>query len=95
MRRRTLLVVLAGLAAAFVALVIFLTGWPAGPFLVTRGNYDRIGLGQSLRETWTILGPPGDYTTGPIELPRSAELLAPAARPRGSSLCQWVSETPQ
>jgi hypothetical protein len=34
---------------------------------ITRQNYDRIELGMSRAEVQAILGPAGDYTTGPVD----------------------------
>jgi hypothetical protein len=62
MRRRTLLVVLAGLAVVVAVGVILL--WPRAD-RVTRENYDRIHEGMSRAEVEAILGPPGDYRNGP------------------------------
>jgi hypothetical protein len=33
---------------------------------ITRKNFDRIAKGMSAGEVQVILGPPGDYTTGPV-----------------------------
>jgi hypothetical protein len=63
MRRRKLLLVLAGLAVVFCAAGAFLL-W-VQPSSVTRENCDRIKAGMSRAEVEAILGPPGDYTTGP------------------------------
>jgi hypothetical protein len=65
MRRRTLLVVLAGLAMVVAAgAVVF---WPR-PELITPENFERIRVGMSQVEVEAILGgPPGDYTTGEID----------------------------
>jgi hypothetical protein len=64
MRRRKLIgaVGLAVLIAvgAFVA-------WPR-PQRITREKFDRIQDGMSRAEVEAILGPPGDYTTGPLEM---------------------------
>jgi hypothetical protein len=69
MRRRTLLVVLAGLAVVGAAGVVL---WPRPRLRITRENlerikegYDRIERGMTLSEVVDILGPPGDYRTGP------------------------------
>jgi hypothetical protein len=70
MRRRTLLVVLAGLAVVVAAGVIVF--WPredrvtraTPPSRITRENFDRICEGMSRAEVETILGPIGDYRTG-------------------------------
>jgi hypothetical protein len=66
MRRRKLLVALAGLAVVVAAGVIAL--WPTRPNRVTRENYDRIQIGMTRAEVEAILGPPGDYTTRPQTL---------------------------
>jgi hypothetical protein len=66
MRRRTLLVVLVGLAVVVGAGAVVL--WPqARPDRVTRENYDRIEDGMGHAEVEAILGPPGDYRTVPTE----------------------------
>jgi hypothetical protein len=64
MRRRTLLVVVAGLAAVVAAGVVVL--WPRNELVspITRENYERVRLGMSLVEVMHILGPPGDNRTG-------------------------------
>jgi hypothetical protein len=64
MRRRTLLVALVGLAV--VVAVGALVMWPRAN-RVTRENYDRIQIGMSRGDVEAILGPPGDYRTGPGE----------------------------
>jgi hypothetical protein len=63
MRRRTLLVVLAGLAVVVAAVAVVL--WPRPPSRITRANYDRIRAGMTRAEVETILGPPGDYRSAP------------------------------
>jgi hypothetical protein len=63
MRRRTLLVVLSGLAAVVAAGVVVL--WPRPPSRVTQENFGRIREGMSRAEVEAILGPAGDYRTGP------------------------------
>jgi hypothetical protein len=62
MRRRKLLVVLAGLAAMVAAGVVVL--WPPQN-RITQENFDRVREGMSRAEVEAILGPPGDYSTGP------------------------------
>jgi hypothetical protein len=61
MRRRTLLVALAGLAVVVAVGVAGL--WPRAD-RVTRANYDRIQFGMTPAEVEAILGPPGDCRTG-------------------------------
>ena len=70
MRRRKVLVVLAGLAVALAGLAVGVTAgafmlWPR-PSRVTRENFERIKKGMSRAEVEAILGPPGDSTTGPL-----------------------------
>jgi hypothetical protein len=67
MRRRTLLVLLAGLAVVVAARVIVL--WQQ-PDRITRENCDRIREGMTRAEVEAILGPPGDYTTWPTDITR-------------------------
>jgi hypothetical protein len=64
MRRRTLLVALAGLAVVVGAGTVVL--WPRAD-RITLENFDRIKKGMRRAEVEAILGPPGDYTTGPTE----------------------------
>jgi outer membrane protein assembly factor BamE (lipoprotein component of BamABCDE complex) len=73
MRRRKLLLVLAGLAVAVAAGVVVL--WPR-PERITREDYDRIRPGMTRAEVEAILGPPGDYRNGPTypDLPRPITL---------------------
>jgi len=61
MRRRTLLVALAGLAVVVAVGVVVL--WPRAD-RITRENFERIREGMSRAEVEAILGPPGDYRTG-------------------------------
>jgi hypothetical protein len=66
MRRRTLLVVLAGLAVV-VATGVFVL-WPkAQPDRITQENFARVADGMSHAEVEAILGPPGDHRTAPTE----------------------------
>jgi hypothetical protein len=64
MRRRTLLVLLVGLAVVGAAGVVVL--WPTRPTRptrITRENCYRIKEGMSRAEVEAILGPPGDHRT--------------------------------
>jgi hypothetical protein len=65
MRRRKRLAALAGLAVVVAAWVIVL--WPR-PVRITKASYDRIREDMSRAEVYAILGPPGDYATGPQAL---------------------------
>jgi hypothetical protein len=65
MRRRTLLVALAGLAVVVAAGAVAL--WSRAD-RVTRANYERIQIGMTRADVEAILGPPGDYRSGPGEL---------------------------
>jgi hypothetical protein len=63
MRRRTLLVALAGLAVVVAAgAVVF---WPPidPASRITQENFERIRPGMTMAEVTAMLGPPGDYKT--------------------------------
>jgi hypothetical protein len=62
MRKCKLLVVLAGLAVVVAVGVVVL--WPRAD-RVTRENFDCIRKGMTPQEVEGLLGPPGDYSTGP------------------------------
>jgi hypothetical protein len=64
MRRRKLLVALAGLTVVVAAGAVAL--WSRAD-RVTRDNVGRIRKGMSREEVGAILGPPGDYRAGPTE----------------------------
>jgi hypothetical protein len=64
MRRRKLLVALAGLVVVVAAGAV---GLRRRADRVTRANYDRILTGMSRADVETILGPPGDYATVPFD----------------------------
>ena len=64
MRRRNLLLVIAGLAVV-VSTAGAVVLWPQS-VRITATNYERIRVGMSRAEVEAILGPPGDYTNGPI-----------------------------
>jgi hypothetical protein len=69
MRRRKLLVALAGLAVVVAAGVVLLWPLPQPAVRVTPEKYDRIGNDvTTVAEIEALLGgPPGDYTTGPTD----------------------------
>jgi hypothetical protein len=70
MRRRKLLVALAGLAVVGAALAgkMLALELRARPIRITRENYHRIRYGMSRARVEAILGgPPGDYSTHPVE----------------------------
>jgi len=69
MRRRTLLVVLVVLAVLVAAGVVVL--WPRED-RITREKFDRICEGMSRAEVEAILGPPGDYSSGPLQYARTS-----------------------
>jgi hypothetical protein len=82
MRRRKLRWAVAGLAVALVVGGVFVL-W-LRPDRVTRANFDRLTSGMTRAEVVAILGPPGDYTTGPITS------LGPAEYP--PSVTVWVTD---
>jgi hypothetical protein len=55
---------IAGLAAIVAVGAVFLLTRPSR---ITRENFDRIHTGMRREEVRAILGPPGDYSTGPGE----------------------------
>jgi hypothetical protein len=62
MRRRNLLAaVTVGLLVAGAAFVL----WPR-PSRITRVNFEWVRVGTSRAKAEVLLGPPGDYTTGPV-----------------------------
>ncbi len=65
MRRRKLRWVLAGLAVLLLAVGGFVL-WPQSD-RITRENYDRIKIGMTIAEAEAILGPPGDFSSGPLK----------------------------
>jgi len=61
MRRRTVILGLAGLAVMFAVVAVVLR---PRPDRITREDYDRIRPGMTRAEVEAILGPPDDYRTG-------------------------------
>jgi hypothetical protein len=80
MRRRTLLVALAGLALVVGSGVFVL--WPrTASDRITRQQYDRIVSNMTPADVEAILGPPGDYRTGPTDdVPCTESALLKASR---------------
>jgi hypothetical protein len=64
MKRRVLVRALA-IGVAFVLLCSFIL-WPRQP-RVTQDRCARVRAGMTRAEVYEILGPPGDYSTGPVE----------------------------
>jgi outer membrane protein assembly factor BamE (lipoprotein component of BamABCDE complex) len=60
-QRRKLLLALAGLALVVAGTFVL---WPRAN-RITRENFDHIEKGMSRAQVESILGPPGDYRTGP------------------------------
>jgi hypothetical protein len=57
----------AAVAGLALTVAVVLALWPrAQPDRATRENLDRVRKGMSRAEVYAILGPPGDYTTGPM-----------------------------
>ena len=94
MRRRTLLVVLAGLAVVIVAGVVVLWPRPEPASRITVESFRRIRAGMTMAEAIAILGPPGDYTTlkiDPVPRPPQAYLGDGTVESAGSTW--WTSDT--
>jgi hypothetical protein len=69
MRRRKLIAAVVGLAVVAAGAVAL---WPDPSSRITRENVDRIREGMTRAEVVAILGPPGDYSSGPVRrVPRS------------------------
>ena len=85
MRRRTLLVALAGLAVVVAAGAVVL--WPRSR--ITQDDSDRIKIGMTRAEVQAILGPPGDHrTNAPPPRGRSGG----STRPSGTGGDRWVGD---
>jgi hypothetical protein len=84
------------LAAGLLALVgvAAFVAWPR-PDRITRENFDRIKVGMSRAEVEAILGPPGDYRTGPVAVLQdtgTSDLDTPYI-PRGLRDCAlWLDD---
>jgi hypothetical protein len=86
MRRRKLLVVLAGLAVVAAAGVVVLR---PREDRITRANYDRIQIGMSRAHVEAILGPQGDYTTAPVEAWGFFAYVSRGATDPGTPMSTW------
>jgi hypothetical protein len=60
------MVLTAGLALAAIGTFAL---WPSRAARLTHENVERIHVGMNRAEVEAILGPPGDYTTGPLTDP--------------------------
>jgi hypothetical protein len=82
MRRRKLLVVLAGLAVVVAVGAVVL--WPRGePDRITQANFDRIHEGMTRAEVETLLGPPNLTWAGLNNLQEEDFEPIPAIQPWG------------
>jgi hypothetical protein len=92
MRRRTLLVALAGLAVVVAAGAVVL--WPRlePPSRITQENCDQIREGMHQADVEAILGPPGDYTmAGPSNT--FFDTHGPIITHQGGGVsCFWVGD---
>jgi hypothetical protein len=97
MRRQQLIAALkrAVLVAALILVasgaVLPLVLW-LEPDPITRANFNRIKDGMRRAEVEAILGPPGDYTTGPVFLP-ALQQWAFLEELRDATFPQWYSDT--
>src|ERR1700722_7606055 len=92
MRRRKVLVTLVGLAVVAVGAFVL---WPR-KHRITRENYERIREGMSRAELEAILGPSGDYTTGPVLLnagTRSVIDIGDDGNPHDFPATEWRGDT--
>jgi hypothetical protein len=93
MRRRKLLVALAGLTVVLAARVVVL--WPPKN-RITEENFKRIHRGMTRTQVEEILGQPGDYTTGPVKLPGDSDTidsLEPEVVIALASRRLWISDS--
>jgi hypothetical protein len=82
--------------------LLLLAIFPAGACIfwkgqdrITRGNYDRIECGMTRDRVEAILGPPGDFATGPTT---NAQIGRPSigvilARGQGTSISEWTGDS--
>jgi hypothetical protein len=98
MRTRKLWWVVAGLAMLALLAAGAFALWPR-PDRVTRENVHRISEGMTRAEVEAILGPPGDYSTGPLRehgCPQSSyHDLAMLMAEVGEGGALWLSDTGQ
>jgi hypothetical protein len=74
-RRRTLLLVFAGIAAVAVAIAVVML-W-LQPERITRENFGQLRKGTTRAEVESILGPPGDYRKNKsVQTDPAVEVLA-------------------
>ena len=76
MRERKLWWAVGGLTLALLLADGAFMAWPR-PDRITRENFDRVTTGMSRSEVEAILGPPGDYRSGPT-VPALSTLQKPA-----------------
>jgi hypothetical protein len=86
-----------GLAVLLLAVAAFGL-WPPQPDRVTQENFDRINEGMSRADVEAILGPPGDYSGGPLvlEAPGPPVRFEPAKESRGtddSAFVEWANDS--
>jgi hypothetical protein len=96
MRRRTLLVVLVGLAVVVAAGVVAV--WlQSQPDRITQANFERIRDGMTRAEVAAILGPPGDFRTQEsifLEPPTTDRTVHyPPPGPPIVAYDQWISDS--
>jgi hypothetical protein len=88
MRSRNLPVVLALAAVTLVGVGVFAL-WPEQN-RITLENFDRIRKGMSMADVEGILGPPGDYSNGPVNYDGSAMVYFVPAE--GTSVVHWTGD---
>jgi hypothetical protein len=89
MRRRKLLVALAGLTVLAAGTIVL---WPR-PDRITRENYRRIQIAMSLAEVEAILGPEGDYTTAPVGPTLVLDFLSDESPVPVPFICTWYGDS--
>jgi hypothetical protein len=97
MRRRKLLVALAGLAVVVAGVVVL---WPRSASRITRENFERVHPGMSFQEVKAILGMPQAVSDGSKALashgnyPGGSEWkIAQSSRDKASeNVCDWYED---
>jgi hypothetical protein len=98
-KRLATIAVLLATIAVLTFLTIGIVLWPRSP-RISREQCQSIGAGMSPNEVFAILGPPGDYTTGPVDTP-APTLSRPTHNPMTGELMpvfehikgQWETDT--
>jgi hypothetical protein len=92
MRRRKLLVVLAGLAVAVTVGAVALRS-QSEPDRITQANFERIRVGMTRADVAAILGPKGDFRTKKESIFLGEPLHYPPSGPPVVAYDQWIGDS--